>query len=119
MHTGTASERRTRRLYRAIADPARRRILDRLVEHGETPALGLGRNFRGSQPALSKHLRVLRDAGLVRVRRQGRMQVYRLDPAPLHEVAAWIEKYRIFWSERLDALGHYLDDAARRPTRDA
>lgn len=115
MAARAASERTSRRLYRAIADPARRRILDRLVADGESPALGLGRGFRASQPALSKHLRVLRDAGLVRVRRRGRLQMYRLDPAPLREVEDWLEKYRTFWSERLDALGRHLDASARRP----
>lgn len=107
-----ATDRRSRRVYRAIADPSRRRILDTLAREGETPALDLGGSFRASQPALSRHLRVLRDAGLVQVRRDGRKQLYRLDPDPLKEIDAWIEAYRRFWTERLDALGQYLDDTS-------
>ncbi len=100
-----------RKVFRAIADPARRRMLDRLRDHGETAALELGRDFEASQPALSKHLKILRDAGLVRVRRDGRMQMYSLNPKPLLEVVSWIENYRRFWEDRLDALGRHLDEA--------
>lgn len=86
-------------------------MLDRLCEHGEAAALELGRGFKASQPALSKHLKILRDAGLVRVRRDGRMQIYSLEPKPLLEVVSWIETYRRFWEDRLDALGRHLDEA--------
>ncbi|MCA8959883.1 MAG: helix-turn-helix transcriptional regulator [Planctomycetes bacterium] len=105
----------SRRVFRAIADPVRRRILDRLAVEGETPALNLGDGFAASQPALSKHLRVLRDAGLVRVRRSGRSQLYSLRPAPLRDVDQWIDLYRRFWEERLDDLGRHLD---RNPDSD-
>jgi len=105
----SGAERRSRRLYRAIADPTRRRILDRLAVRGRAPALQLGEGFKASQPALSKHLRILRQAGLVSVQREGRSQIYSLDPAPLLEVDAWIETYRRFWAERLDELGRFLD----------
>ncbi|MCA9728476.1 MAG: helix-turn-helix transcriptional regulator [Candidatus Eisenbacteria bacterium] len=104
-----STERKSRRVFRAIADPARRKILDRLATQGESPALELGEGFRSSQPALSKHLKVLRDAGLVRVRREGRLHLYALDAGPLREVAEWIDLYQRFWSGRLDALGQYLD----------
>lgn len=96
-------------VFRAIADPLRRSILDRLARDGATPALELGAGFAGSQPALSKHLRVLRTAGLVRVRREGRRQLYSLEPRPLAQVERWISLYRSFWVERLDALARHLD----------
>ena len=103
-------------VFRAIADPARRRILDRLSTSGESAALDLGHGFKASQPALSKHLKMLRDAGLVRVRRSGRQQIYTLNPRPLREIERWIEPYRRFWEERLDALGRHLDESKARST---
>lgn len=110
MVTRATSEAKTLRVFRAIADPARRRILDRLAENGQSPALDLGQGLRTSQPALSKHLKVLRDAGLVRVRRSGRQQIYALNPKPLREVEQWISFYRRFWDAHLDALGRHLDE---------
>ncbi|MFV8752029.1 ArsR/SmtB family transcription factor [Nannocystaceae bacterium ST9] len=107
-----------RMVFRAIADPSRRRILDRLWSSGECAALDLGEGLEASQPALSKHLKVLRDAGLVRVRRSGRHQLYAMNPVPLREVVDWIEKYRRFWDERLDALGRYLDSEAHDEPED-
>lgn len=97
------------RVFRAIADPARRAILTRLALEGAKPAMALGKGFRASQPALSKHLRVLRDAGLVRAERSGRQQIYELEPEPLRVVDEWIDTYRRFWNDRLDALGRHLE----------
>jgi DNA-binding transcriptional ArsR family regulator len=97
------------RVFRAIADPARRTILTRLALDGATPATALGRGVCPSQPALSKHLKVLRDAGLVRAERSGRQQIYELDPAPLRVVDDWLATYRRFWTDKLDALGRHLE----------
>ena len=102
----------TQNVFRAIADPLRRGILDRLARDGATAALQLGDGFDGSQPALSKHLRVLRTAGLVRVRRDGRRQLYSLDPRPLAHVERWISLYRAFWADRLDNLARHLDQSS-------
>ncbi len=88
----------------ALADPTRRRILEMLMD-GETAAGRLAEAFPVSRPAVSRHLRVLRDAGLVRVRADGQRRVYALDPRPLAELDAWLEPYRRLWAERLDALG--------------
>jgi DNA-binding transcriptional ArsR family regulator len=95
-------------VYEVLAEPARRRILDLLRERpqpvGElTDQLGL------SQPGTSKHLRVLRDAGLVRVRKDAQRRVYELDPRPLAELDAWLRPYRQLWSDAHDLLGHHLD----------
>jgi DNA-binding transcriptional ArsR family regulator len=84
----------------AIADPIRRRVLE-LVRQRELPAGELAAHFEVSRPAVSKHLRVLRETGLVRERRQGRLRLYRADPAPLAELRDWLETY---WDARLDAL---------------
>jgi DNA-binding transcriptional ArsR family regulator len=94
--------------FEVLAEPTRRRILDLLRERprlvGELSAeLGL------SQPGTSKHLRVLRDAGLVKVRAEAQRRWYELDPAPLAEVDAWLAPYRWMWSDRLDALERHLD----------
>lgn len=84
----------------AIADPIRRRVLE-LVRDEELPAGRLASEFSVSRPAVSRHLRVLREAGLVRERRAGRLRLYRADPAPLEELRSWLERY---WDDRLDAL---------------
>jgi DNA-binding transcriptional ArsR family regulator len=94
--------------FDVLAEPARRQILDLLLERprmvGElTDQLGL------SQPGTSKHLRVLREAGLVRVRAEAQRRWYELRPEPLAEVDAWLAPYRRFWSGRLDALERHLD----------
>ncbi len=84
----------------AIADPIRRRVLE-LVRDEELPAGRLAAEFDVSRPAVSRHLRVLREAGLVRERRDGRLRLYRADPAPLAELRRWLDGY---WAGRLSAL---------------
>ena len=90
----------------AISDPIRRRVLE-LVRDRELPAGELAAEFDVSRPAVSRHLRVLRDAGLVRERRQGRLRLYRADPAPLAELREWIDGY---WSGRLGALKRIAEE---------
>jgi DNA-binding transcriptional ArsR family regulator len=95
----------------ALADPHRRAAVELLRERpraaGElVELLGL------SQPGTSKHLRVLREAGLVRVRAQAQRRVYELDPAPLAELDAWLAPYRAMWNESLDRLERHLDSTA-------
>ena len=95
-------------VFRAIADPTRRALLDALAD-GEQTAGKLGAPFEISQPGLSQHLRVLRDAGLVKERKEGRYRVYRLNPKPLRTVHRWVAFYERFWKRRLDALGKHLE----------
>src|SRR5271165_3994835 len=95
-------------VYRAIADPTRRAILDRL-RTGPVPVNALAADFSQSRPAISKHLRVLRTAHLVRERRCGRERRYYLEPEPLRDVAQWIEEYRAFWQFSLNSLKHHLE----------
>ena len=94
--------------FDALAEPTRRRILDLLVD-AERPVNELVAKLDISQPGVSKHLRVLREAGLVRVRVDAQRRLYALRAQPLTELHEWLEPYRRLWSERLDALEHHLD----------
>jgi DNA-binding transcriptional ArsR family regulator len=95
--------------YAALAEPHRRQILD-LLRHGEQPAGALVERLELSQPGVSKHLKVLREAGLVTVRADGKRRMYRLHAQPLAEVDAWLAGYRSLWSETLDALERHLEE---------
>lgn len=101
--------------YDAIADPTRRRLL-RLVAERERTAGELASAFTISRPAVSRHLRVLREAGLVRMRPRARERVYALEPAPLAEVDDWLASIRAYWETRLDALERHLDERAKETT---
>src|SRR5262245_1303543 len=101
--------RATADVFRAIADPTRRAILDRL-RAGPAPVNELAADFAQSRPAISKHLRVLREARLVSERRSGRERLYQLRPAPLQTVGGWIEGYRSFWQQSLNDLKRYLEE---------
>jgi DNA-binding transcriptional ArsR family regulator len=95
--------------YAALAEPHRRQILD-LLRTGERPVADLVAHLGLSQPGVSKHLKVLREAGLVVARTQGKQRMYALRPEPLVEVVQWLEPYRMLWSSRLDALERHLEE---------
>ena len=99
--------------FAAISEPARRQILELLRER-ERPVGELVGHLRLSQPGVSKHLRVLREAGLVRVRRDGKQRWYGLRAEPLAELDAWLAPYRELWSGRLDALEQHLNQEEHR-----
>ena len=90
-------------VFEALADPTRRRLLE-LLAAGERSAGALAAEFDISRPGVSRHLRVLREAGLVRSRGSGQHRLYSVDLAPLAEVDAWLDRWRGFWARRLDAL---------------
>jgi DNA-binding transcriptional ArsR family regulator len=94
--------------FAVLAEPARRRILDLLLERPR-PVNELVERLGLSQPGTSKHLRVLREAGLVRARQDAQRRVYELRMEPLAEMDAWLAPYRRAWSARLDALEEHLD----------
>jgi len=96
-------------VFRAIADPTRRAILDRL-RAGPAPVNALAEDFAQTRPAISKHLRVLREAALVTEQRSGRERLYQLEPRRLQPVASWVEGYRGFWLSSLNNLKRYLED---------
>jgi len=96
-------------VFRAIADPTRRDILALL--RGRTHTVGeIARNFRASRPAISKHLRLLRSAGLVITHRRGTARICELDARPLRAVNDWLHQYEAFWSDSLLSLKTYLEE---------
>jgi DNA-binding transcriptional ArsR family regulator len=96
-------------VFVAIADPTRRALLD-LLRSGEQPVKELAQPFAMSLPAISQHLQILCEAGLVQMRKAGRQRFYRLNPEPLKQISEWIARYEQFWQEKLDALGNYLEE---------
>ncbi|RZT80413.1 ArsR family transcriptional regulator [Micromonospora violae] len=94
--------------FAVLAEPTRRRILDQLRD-AERSVGELVDGLGVSQPAVSKHLRVLRDAGFVTCRTAARQRIYRLDPGPLRDVDGWLDPYRRLWARHLDALERHLD----------
>ncbi len=106
-------------VFHAVADPTRRRLLDHLAR-GESHVNALAQPFRMSRPAVSQHLRILRHAGLVSVRRSGRERLYRLQARRLREVYDWVAHYERFWKQKLQALGEFLNrqEAAEKENGD-
>jgi DNA-binding transcriptional ArsR family regulator len=95
-------------VFEIIAEPNRRAILSLLLSSQQSVG-EIERQLRMSQPAVSKHLRVLRDAGFVEATVDAQRRLYRLRPEPLHEIDAWLAPFRRFWSAHLDALERHLD----------
>jgi len=95
------------RTFGALADPTRRRILEHLAD-GDRCVTDLARPYRMSLPAVSKHLRVLENAGLVRRKRDGRVHRLKLEAKPMQQAQVWIEEYRKFWEASFDRLDEYL-----------
>jgi DNA-binding transcriptional ArsR family regulator len=107
----TQSHARNATVFGAVADPIRRGILDAL-QQGQMPAGELARRFPVSRPAVSRHLRILKDAGLVRESRQSQMRLYSLRPEPLAEMDNWLSNYRLFWAARLHDLKRFVEGQA-------
>ncbi|HEU5041486.1 MAG TPA: metalloregulator ArsR/SmtB family transcription factor [Gemmatimonadales bacterium] len=95
--------------FNAVAEPRRRQILD-LLSRGERPVNDIVTRLRLSQPQVSKHLRVLREVGLVDVREEGRQRLYRLESRPLEPIYRWVRRYARAWDERFEALDQVLDE---------
>ena len=104
--------------FAALADPTRRAILARLAL-GEATVTELAEPFDMSLPGVSKHLKVLQNAGLVVQGRNAQWRPCRLEPTPLHDVASWVEQYRRLWEARLERLDQYLRDLQRQEATDA
>jgi DNA-binding transcriptional ArsR family regulator len=114
----TYSTRDQETTYQALADPIRRAVLD-LLRSGSQPAGQIASAFPVSRPAISKHLRLLRRAHLVREHREGRNRVYQLNPEPLRAVDSWIEQYRVFWAASLNNLKAFVEAEHERETQSA
>lgn len=110
-----ADARASEATFQALADPTRRAMLD-LLRRGSQPAGQIASAFPVSRPAVSKHLRLLRRAHLVREHREGRNRVYQLNPEPLRAVDSWIEQYRIFWKHSLNNLKAFVEAEHARET---
>ena len=98
-------------VFQAVSDPTRRAILDRLRK-GSAPVTELASGFRVSRPAISRHLRVLRSARLVREKKEGRQRIYQLVPERIQEVANWAEEYRAFWHGNITSLKKHLEQSS-------
>ena len=107
--------------FQALADPVRRTLVEQLAVVGEAPAGALAElareRFGISQPTTSKHLKVLREAGVVTMSTDAQRRIYRLDPRPLAEMASWASRQATFWNDRLDALDAHLRPEPSAPTR--
>jgi DNA-binding transcriptional ArsR family regulator len=107
--------------FDVLGDPVRRRILDLLAEGeraaGDVTAI-VRTEFGISQPAVSQHLKVLRDNGFTTVRADGTRRLYTVDPAPLRDIDAWLDRYRHFWTQPLDALATEIARGKRRRKED-
>ncbi|HEY3258155.1 MAG TPA: metalloregulator ArsR/SmtB family transcription factor [Gemmatimonadaceae bacterium] len=103
-------------VFHAVADPTRRSILDRL-RRGDAHVTELASGFRVSRPAISRHLRVLRKARLVRERREGRQRIYQLEPDRIEQVARWAEEYRQLWQQSLTNLKRRLEKEVEEDSR--
>lgn len=103
--------------FNAVAEPRRRQILD-LLAGGERPVTDLVERIGIAQPQVSKHLRVLREVGLVRVRDEGRQRIYRLDARRLKPIHDWVGRYEEMWSERYDRLDAVLEELKREERGD-
>ena len=104
--------------FSALADPTRRAVLD-LLRSGRQPAGHIAQAFPVSRPAISKHLRLLRRAHLVREQREGRHRFYQLNPEPLKQVDSWLERYRVFWSANLASLKAFVESEYERESANA
>jgi DNA-binding transcriptional ArsR family regulator len=101
-----------RDVFQAIADPTRRAIIN-LVARESLNLNAVAENFSISRPAISRHIRILTECGLIVIKQQGRERYCEARLRQLNEVAGWIEQYRIFWTSKLDALGDFLDKDAQ------
>lgn len=104
--------------FSALADPTRRNILEMLAASGALSAGDIGKQFDSSAPAISQHLKVLREAELVEMEKKAQLRIYRINPKALDEVEAWIDRMRSYWNQRLDVLEHLLksEDEAAQPS---
>jgi DNA-binding transcriptional ArsR family regulator len=115
----TATDKHPPRLdlvFGALSDASRRLIVERLAA-GDTSIVELRSRLPMSAPAVTKHLRVLERAGLLKRTKTGRIRVCHLKREPLNNAAAWIEKYRQFWDERFDDLAKFMEETAGKPTK--
>ena len=98
-----------RDIFQAIADPTRREIIN-LIAHQSLNLNSIADNFSVSRPAISKHIKILTECGIVTIRQEGREHYCQADMRKFKEVADWVEQYRVFWTGKLNALGKFLEE---------
>jgi DNA-binding transcriptional ArsR family regulator len=103
-------------VFQAIADPTRRKLL-KLLSHDEMPVTAISSHFPTSRTAVSKHLRILADAGLVKERKVGRETRYKLEPEPLNELKDWLTYFELFWENKLTALKLFVESDVEDPSQ--
>ena len=104
-------------MFAALADPTRRKIIELLADGGQLPAAEIAAHFPVSAPAISQHLKVLQQAGLVSVERRAQQRIYRLNPQAMLELEDWARRLRNLWNERFDALEILLEQEMRKEQR--
>ena len=95
--------------FTALAEPTRRNILEMLAANGNLAATDIYRKFKASPPAISQHLKVLREAKLVRVEKRAQQRIYFINPEPLHDLEKWVRQFAEYWEERYQALDRLLE----------
>ena len=101
-------------MFTAIGEPTRRGIIEMLARKGEMAATDICDGFRSSPPAISQHLKVLREAKLVRVEKRSRQRIYRINPIAMKELEQWAKRMTVTWNQRLDKLGKILEAEQRK-----
>ena len=104
-----------RDVFQAVADPTRREILN-LLSHNRLNVNAVADNFKISRPAISKHIKILTECGLIKINREGRDRYCEVKLDKLNEVSAWVEQYRKFWETKLDSLENYITSIQQKPT---
>ncbi len=104
-------------LFYALAEPTRRNILELLADHGQLSATEIYGNFSTSAPAISQHLKVLREARLVQMEKRAQQHIYQLNPEALRELEGWIEQMTKLWEQRFDALDKVLESEKKKRTK--
>jgi len=104
-------------IFYALSDPTRRKILELLASQGKLPASEIYANFTASPPAISQHLKVLRQAGLVKMEKRAQQRVYQINPEAVQELGDWSTELAQLWNKRLDALDEYLKGEKEKNTR--
>jgi DNA-binding transcriptional ArsR family regulator len=100
--------------FHALAEPTRRKIIELLARHGELPATAICDEFQVSPQAISQHLKVLREAGLVRIEKRAQQRIYRINPEAMLEIEDWARQIKELWNQRFDALDRLLEVEKRK-----
>ena len=104
--------------FTALADPTRRKIIEMIASRGELAATDISDNFSISPPAISQHLKVLREVKLVRMEKRAQQRIYSIDTNGISEIESWLATMRRMWTERFDTLDKYLESEKNKPNKE-